>query len=249
MTESTDLLAADAIFVRHSRRGAFAVEGVSLRVRAGTCVALLGPNGAGKSSLLRALAGLSAAGTTGAVRIAGKDTRRLSARDLSALRSFVPQDNPMPFAFTVREAVGIGAEGQEDAAIRAALAALNLDDLAERSVLTLSGGERQRVAVARAFAQNAPLVLLDEPTASQDLRYGRRILDALRAFVAGDPARRGVIAVLHDLNAARDFADAVLLLKGGKRVASGAPVDVMTAAVLSDVYDTAVSVSPFIRAG
>ena len=152
----------------------------------------------------------------------------------------------MPFAFSVREAVSLGAESA--GRVNDSLARLDLLAFADRSVLSLSGGERQRVALARAFAQDAPLILLDEPTAHQDLRYAGRVLGEAHGFVREDPARRGVVAVLHDLNLARDWADKVLLLRGGNLFAAGVPEKVLTAEILSEVYGTSVTISPYIRA-
>lgn len=243
------LLHADSISVRHRKNGAFAVENVSLTVEPGTCVAVVGPNGAGKSTFLRALAGLSSGYVAGTIAFDGISISRLSARDLASRRSFVPQDNPMPFAFSVHEAVSLGVEnGAGNDTVDAALSRFDLLHFARRSVLALSGGERQRVALARAFAQNAPLLLLDEPTAHQDLRYAGRLLAETRTFVNEDRKKRAAIAVLHDLNLAGGWADAVLMLKNGRTHSYGSPPQVLSAQSLSDVYETAISTSPFIHA-
>lgn len=241
----TFLLRAETVSVRFHRGGAFAVQNVSLTVFPGECVALVGPNGAGKSTLLRALAGLSPEIVSGTVTLGGAEIERLSARELAMRRAFVAQDNPMPFAFTVRESVSLGGAAS---AVDDALARFDLSDFAERSVLQLSGGERQRVALARAWAQNAALLFLDEPTAHQDLRHAQGVLGGVRAYVGERPAERAVVVVLHDLNLAAFWADKVLLLQQGKTVAFDTPQAVLTAETLSRVYETPVQIMPFIRA-
>ena len=152
----------------------------------------------------------------------------------------------MPFAFTVREAVTLG--GGTEQTVEEALIRFDLSELAGRSVLALSGGERQRVALARAWAQAAPILFLDEPTAHQDLRHAGRVLSGVRTYVAEKSEERAAVAVLHDLNLARDWADAVLLLQTGRTVGWGTPDAVLTGATLSAAYGTAVETAPFIRA-
>lgn len=243
------LLVAESVSVRHRKNDNPAVENVSLLVSPGTCVAIVGPNGAGKSTLLRALAGLSTGFVSGQICIGDRSLSHLSSRDLARRRAFVAQDNAMPFAFSVREAVALGFEGgAPDGTIDAALARFDLTGFAPRSVLALSGGERQRVALARAFAQNAPLLLLDEPTAHQDLRYAGKVLAEAREFVRERPAERAAIAVLHDPNLADRWADTVLLLKNGHAYSYGVPRDVLSERTLSEVYDANVVVAPFIHA-
>ncbi len=243
------LLVAENVGVRHRKNDAPVLENVSFSVVPGTCVAIVGPNGAGKSTLLRALAGLSGGVVSGTIRYGGELLSHLSARELACRRAFVPQDNPMPFAFSVREAVGLGVtEGADPGALDAALARFDLWDFSDRSVLALSGGERQRVALARAFAQGAPLLLLDEPTAHQDLRHAGRVLTGAREFVEERSDERAAVAVLHDLNLANRWADAVLLLRDGRTMAYGNPEAVLTEEALSDVYGTTISTTPFIHA-
>ncbi|MBC8139465.1 MAG: ABC transporter ATP-binding protein [Fibrella sp.] len=248
MSLPAPLLVAENISVRHRKNDSPAVENVSLIVSPGDCVAIVGPNGAGKSTLLRALAGLSTGFVSGQIRMGGNALSHLSARELARCRAFVPQDNPMPFAFSVREAVSLGvADGAALNTIDAALSRFDLLPFAHRSVLALSGGERQRVALARAFAQDASLLILDEPTAHQDLRYAGWVLAQAREFVNENRKERAAVAVLHDLNLASRWADTVLLLKNGQTYSYGFPEQVLSEQVLSGAYETSVSTTPFIH--
>lgn len=249
MSLPNPILVAEDVCVRHRKSDAPVIDNVSIMVLPGTCVAIVGPNGAGKSTLLRAIAGLSTGFVSGRITMGSSSLPHLSAQELARRRAFVPQDNPMPFAFSVREAVSLGVEGNAtNDRIKAALSRFDLADFANRSVLALSGGERQRVALARAFAQNAPLLLLDEPTAHQDLRYAGRVLNETKAFVDQNPKDRAAIAVLHDLNLASHWANTVVLLKNGRVHSSGIPQQVLSEQTLSEVYETGISTSPFIRA-
>ena len=162
-----------------------AVRGLSLRVEAGEWTALIGPNGAGKTSVLRALAGLTP--FEGEVTVDGKDAREVGRRALSRLVAFVPQKPETPPELTVAEYVLLGrtphisyfgGEGRRDrdAAARA-LRRLELGELAQRPLGSLSGGELQRTVLARALAQEAPVLLLDEPTTSLDLGRQQLVLE------------------------------------------------------------------------
>ena len=222
------------------------LQGVSLTVRQGEVTALIGPNGSGKSTLLRVLGG-ALKPSAGAALVAGHDVYRTSARDLARQIAFVPQDNPAPFAFTVQELVELGANaanaaeaGNANERVQAALDTFDLNDFAHRSLTNLSGGERQRAALARAWAQNTPFLLLDEPTAHLDLRHQSGLIHAVRR--AARKQNRGVLLVLHDLNLAGACADTLYLLDAGRIAARGAARDVLTSAVLEPVYQTAIHV-------
>ena len=167
-------LSVERLSVELGRRNV--VDGVSFSVEHGEWVTLIGPNGAGKSTLLRAIAGL--VDHEGTVLLDGRPVRRLGRREVARRVAVMPQVPLMPAAMTIREYVLLGRtpyvsyagrEGRRDhAAVEQALARLDLVDLAERELGTLSGGERQRVVLARALAQEAPLLLLDEPTTALD---------------------------------------------------------------------------------
>ena len=224
------------------------VCGVTADVEEGEWVALIGPNGAGKTSLLRAVAGLLPC--SGTVSLHGTRLEELGRRERAQRLALVPQEPRTPPWLTVSEYVLLGRtpylralarEGEPDreAAARS-LARLDLDELAERTLGTLSGGERQRVVVARALAQEASIVLLDEPTASLDIGHQQQALDLLD--VLRDTEGLTLVAAMHDLTLAAQYADRVLLLDAGRLVADGAPADVLTEEALARHYGARVRV-------
>ena len=224
------------------------VREVTATVEVGEWVALLGPNGAGKTSLLRAIAGLLRC--HGVVSLNDVPAAALGRRERARLLALVPQEPETPPWLTVGEYVLMGRtphlgplarEGAADReAASRALARLDLEVLAERTLGTLSGGERQRVVVARALAQEAPIVLLDEPTAALDIGHQQHALELLDALRASEGLT--LVAAMHDLTLAAQYADRVLLLDEGRVVAEGAPVDVLTEEALAEHYGASVRV-------
>ena len=224
------------------------VREVTATVEVGEWVALLGPNGAGKTSLLRAIAGLLPC--HGVVSLNDVPAAALGRRERARLLALVPQEPETPPWLTVGEYVLMGRtphlgplarEGAADReAASRALARLDLEALAERTLGTLSGGERQRVVVARALAQEAPIVLLDEPTAALDIGHQQHALELLDALRASEGLT--LVAAMHDLTLAAQYADRVLLLDEGRVVAEGAPVDVLTEEALAEHYGASVRV-------
>ena len=224
------------------------VREVTATVEVGEWVALLGPNGAGKTSLLRAIAGLLPC--HGVVSLNDVPAAALGRRERARLLALVPQEPETPPWLTVGEYVLMGRtphlgplarEGAADReAASRALARLDLEALAERTLGTLSGGERQRVVVARALAQEAPIVLLDEPTAALDIGHQQHALELLDALRASEGLT--LVAAMHDLTLAAQYADRVLLLDEGHVVAEGAPVDVLTEEALAEHYGASVRV-------
>jgi iron complex transport system ATP-binding protein len=222
--------------------GACVVDDVSLDVADGEWVTLIGPNGAGKSTLLRALAGL--VGYEGTIELAGDDARSLRRRELSRRLAFVPQSPLLPPVLSVREYVllgrtpHVGVFGAESArdleATDRALELLELTEFAPRQLGTLSGGEQQRAVLARALAQEAPLLLLDEPTSSLDIGRQQQALE----LVADLRERVGltVLSAMHDLTLATQYADRLLLLSGGSLVAGGPPGEILTEELISTHY-------------
>jgi iron complex transport system ATP-binding protein len=224
------------------------VDGVSFAVEPGEWVTLIGPNGAGKTSLLRAVSGLVA--FTGEIRLGGVATRDLRRREVAQRVSVVPQSPFLPAGMTVQEYVllgrtpyvsYLGREGRRDqAAAAAAIARLDLGDLARRELGTLSGGERQRAVLARALAQEAPLLLLDEPTSALDAGRQQEVLELIDALRLD--AGLTVVSTMHDLTLAGLYAPRLLLISGGRIVAEGAAEEVLTAALIAEHYGAAVRV-------
>lgn len=214
---------------------------VTFRVHVGERIALIGPNGAGKTTLLRTLIGLLP--FDGTLKLAGRAFSDWSARDRARQIALVRQQTPLAVDFTVSEIVALGRAphlGWMDALAEAdrqtvdlALDALDLQDLSDRPVPSLSGGEQQRVFLAQALAQDAPLLLLDEPTAHLDIRHQ---LDLLRRVERLSDEGRTVIAAIHDLGLAARFADRILVLARGRLVADGSPDEVLTPDRLREVF-------------
>ncbi len=221
---------------------------LSAEVEPGEWVALIGPNGAGKTTALRAIVGLVP--YEGRVRVLEDDGRALARKHLARRIALVPQVPLMPGDITVRAYVLLGrtphlgyfgTERREDhRAVETALEQLDLLSFAERRLDTLSGGERQRATLARALAQDAPVLLLDEPTAALDMGRQQQVLEIVDEL----RANRGltVLSTMHDLTLAGQYADRLLLVDGGRLVASGAPDDVLTRALITEHYGAEVAV-------
>jgi iron complex transport system ATP-binding protein len=243
----TTVLDASGVTVRVGGRAL--LEGVDLHVEAGEWVTVIGPNGAGKTTLVHAIAGLRAI-DGGAVELSGRPLGSLRNRARARLVAFVPQAPVVPEGMAVGEYVLLGrvshrpllrAESPADLVATAeVMERLDLADLSSRAVQTLSGGERQRAVVARALVQEAPLLVLDEPTTGLDLRHQLEVLDLVAE------ARRtrglGVVATLHDLTLAGRFADRLCLLDAGRTVLTGPVRDVLTPRLLREHYGVDVSV-------
>ncbi len=215
--------------------GRAVVRGVSLSLEPGEFVGLLGANGGGKSTLLKLLLGLLKP-MAGEIHLQEKPLAAWSAKERAGQIAYVPQQETSAFDFSVQDVVamgrypalerGRGLTSDDFAAIHEALEALALTSLAHRTLPTLSGGEQGRVRVARALAQKAPLLLLDEPTAHLDPAHGSRLMTLLRSLAS--EKGHGVLASLHDLNQAAHYCDRLLLLSEGKLTAQGTPEAVLT---------------------
>jgi iron complex transport system ATP-binding protein len=230
--------------------GRAVVDRVDATVADGEWVALIGPNGAGKTTLLRALARLVP--FAGEIELDGRPLGELGRGELARLVAVVPQEPSTPPWMTVAEYVLLGRtphlgplakEGarDRDAAARA-LARLDLLAFVDRRLGTLSGGEKQRVVVARALAQEAAIVLLDEPTAALDIGHQQQALDLLDGLRAESGLT--LVSAMHDLTLAAQYADRMLLLDAGRVVADGAPADVLTAALIARHYGAEIDVVP-----
>jgi iron complex transport system ATP-binding protein len=224
------------------------LDEVDLDVAPGEWVNVVGPNGAGKTTLLRCIAGLRP--YAGTVELGGSDAAARSRRERARLVALVPQSPVVPRGMTVSEYVLLGrtphlstfaSETADDlAATGEAIEALELGPFVDRPVETLSGGERQRVIVARMLAQDAPVALLDEPTAALDVGHQQQVLD----LIDGLRRVRGltVVTTLHDLTLAGRYGERVVLLVGGRVVASGPATEVLTEELVARHYGARVRV-------
>jgi iron complex transport system ATP-binding protein len=224
------------------------LRGLTARVSAGGWLALIGPNGAGKTTLLRAISGLVPC--SGEVRVAGSTVSDTSRRRLAQLIAQVPQRPEIPASMTVTDYVllgrtpyipYLGTEGRRDLEVTArVLARLELDSLAHRPLGSLSGGEGQRAVLARALAQEAPVLLLDEPTAALDVGHQQQVLELVDEL----RLERGltVISAMHDLTLAGQFAEQLLLLDGGRAIAAGPARSVLTEATIKRHYGASVRI-------
>lgn len=225
-----------------------AIDGVSLELRQGEMLGLIGPNGSGKSTLLRLLSGWLRT-QAGEVLLWGVPLRRLTPRDIATHISVVPQETHVEFPFSVMELVLMGRapylagftfETAADVArAQAAMERVGVAHLAARTIQELSGGERQRVVLARALAQDTPILLLDEPGTFLDLHRVTDIYDLLGDLTAEG---RSVVTVLHDLNLAALYCDRLVLLHRGRVYHSGTPAEVITYRNITEVFETEVYV-------
>lgn len=226
------------------------LKGVSTWIPRGQMTVIVGPNGSGKSTLLLTLARIMAP-TQGVVRVEGRDSAAMGGRELARLLALLPQEATAPDGIRVWELVSRGRHphrsfwqplrAEDHRAVEEALELTGCRELAERRMVELSGGQRQRVWIALALAQSAPVLLLDEPTAHLDLSHALDVLDiGVRLTVAG----RTVVTVLHDLNLAGRYADRIIVVDGGRVVAAGAPTEVVTAQLVSDVFGVSARIVP-----
>jgi iron complex transport system ATP-binding protein len=239
------------------KREIVALREVSLGLAAGEVLGLVGPNGCGKTTLIRAVTKVVSP-ENGEIRLCGDPIASLSQIEIARRVAVVPQEPVLPEAFSALECVLMGRtphlrllenEGARDfEAGRVAMERTDTWDLAERRLGELSGGERQRVVVARALAQETPVLLLDEPTAHLDIGHQASVLGLMRALCCEEG--KAVLAVVHDLTLAAAFCDRLVLLRaGGSVVAEGTPEEIVRAEVLSEVYGTAVEVFAHPRTG
>ena len=243
------MLEAHNLTVRYGERTA--VSGVSVKLTPGNLTTIIGPNGSGKSTFLQTLNGRldPAAGT---VSLDGKPLSSFSRRAVGRTIAVVAQEAELRFPITVFEFVlggryawaSSGAWGWEtDADIeiaRAVLAETELTELSDRLMNELSGGERQRAVLARALATQAPVLLLDEPTANLDLSHQAMLLALVRARC--DEHRAAALVVTHDVNLAAQFSDNVMLMNHGEAVSVGTPAEVLTPDLLGHVFEVQVLV-------
>lgn len=226
--------------IRASRtvQGREILSDIDLSLRPGEVLGLIGPNGSGKSTLLNLMAGLLRP-SKGEVRLEGQPMTRLRRRQIAQRLALVAQSAATDDRITVRDAVELGRTpwlgplrpwgAEDDAAVTAALEAVSMTHLAGRDWSSLSGGERQRAHIARAHAQTPRILLLDEPTNHLDIHHQLGILDLIAGL--------GVTTViaLHDMHHAL-HCDRVMVLRGGRRVALGPPAEILTPALIRDIF-------------
>ena len=225
------------------------LRGMSLSAGPGELVGLVGPNACGKTTLLRVITRVVAAGG-GSVRLLGDDWRTLSHAELARRVAVVPQNASLPEGFSAAQVVLMGrtphlrllqSEGRDDLAMaRQALEQTDALALAHRTAHQLSGGERQRVVIARALAQEAPILLLDEPTAHLDIGHQVAVMDLARHLCRR--RRLAVVAAMHDLTLAALYCDRLVLMDGGAVLAEGSPIEVLKPHILEQAYSARVAV-------
>lgn len=225
-----------------------ALRDVSFQLRSGQVLAVIGPNGAGKSTLIRVLSGVIPA-QSGRALLDGTDLARLSPSERARHIAVVPQARSLPPDFTGYETVMLGRTPHlnwlgrlspaDEAAIQRAIERTRTGEFAARRVGELSGGEQQRLLLARALAQEAPLLLMDEPTTHLDLKFQISLMETTRdlAHAAQADGGHAVLVVMHDLHLVARYADVVILLVNGGIRAAGSPAEVLTPEVLAPAYD------------
>jgi cobalamin transport system ATP-binding protein len=221
---------------------------VDIEVPAGSWLAIIGPNGAGKSSLLKSIVGV--VDHDGEILLNDTPTEALGDRARARAIAYAPQTPQLPDRLTVTDYVLLGRtphlaplarERRSDVEIVSqVLARLDLSALAARALHTLSGGERQRTVLARVLAQQAGLLLLDEPTTGLDIGHAQALLDLIDRLRTEEGAT--VVSTLHDLTLSAQYADHLLLLDGGQVVASGTPAEVLTRPIIERHYAATVEV-------
>ncbi|WP_328807068.1 ABC transporter ATP-binding protein [Nocardiopsis coralli] len=219
-------------------------EHLDLEIPAGRFTVVLGPNACGKSTLLRSLSRLHEP-RAGTVYLDGRDIHRMRAKDVATRLGVLPQSAVAPAGISVFDLVRRGRYphqsflsrwGPEDErSVRRALERTGMAELADRPVDALSGGQRQRAWVAMALAQESPILLLDEPTTFLDVAHQISLLELLSEL--NRTGGRTVVAVLHDINHAAQYADHLVMMSGGRIVAEGSPAEVLTSELLAAVFD------------
>jgi len=218
-----------------------ALNVVSFRVARGSVTALVGPNGSGKSTVLKCIANVLRP-ARGEVSIEGQPIARIKRRQLARCIAYVPQRVSMAFPMTAFDVALLGrrphlswrASPRDLDVTWQVLKAVGIDHLATRYINEMSGGEAQKVFVARALAQEAPILLLDEPTSNLDVQHQLEIMDLVRRLSREQGTT--VLCAIHDLNLAARYADTIVMLQGGRVYAEGTPEQVLTPKHILEVY-------------
>lgn len=241
-------LAAENVTIGYDKRTIS--RDLTVGIPDGSFTAIIGPNACGKSTLLRSLARILTP-TAGRVLLDGQDISRYRSKEVARRLGLLPQTSLAPDGIRVADLVARGRapyqsliqqwRPEDEAAVAAAMAATRTDVLSGRYVDELSGGQRQRVWVAMLLAQETPTLLLDEPTTFLDIAHQYQLLDLLRTLHGQG---KTIVAVLHDLNQAARYADHLVVMKDGHVVTTGAPAEVLTAALVEEVFDLPCVVAP-----
>lgn len=225
------------------------VPSLTVAIPPGRITVIVGPNACGKSTLLRAMARLLPP-TSGAVLLDGRSIQEVPTKEVAAVLGILPQSPSAPEGITVADLVGRGRyphqgwfrrwSGEDDAAVAQALRSTDVLELADRPVDELSGGQRQRVWIAMALAQRTDILLLDEPTTYLDVSHQLDVLDLLTDL----NREHGVtmVAVLHELNMACRYADHLIAMREGRIIAQGAPTEIVTEELVTEVFGMSCSV-------
>ncbi len=226
-------------------------SGLSIEIPDGRITAIIGPNACGKSTLLKALARLLKP-QQGVVHLDGQDIHRLPTADVARLVGLLPQGAVVPPGITVEDLVARGRyphqrwyqqwSKQDAAIVERALELTGTSDLRKRPVDQLSGGQRQRVWIALAFAQDVPIMLLDEPTTFLDINHRLEVLDLIAQLNAEEG--RTMVLVLHEINEVCRYADQVIAMRDGRIVAQGPPAEVVTAEAMAAIFDLPCEIIP-----
>ncbi|WP_448956728.1 ABC transporter ATP-binding protein [Labrys neptuniae] len=225
------------------------LRGVSVAFQPGRLNVLVGPNGCGKSTLLKAIMGfLPLSG--GEISLDGKPIRSIGRRALAREIAYLPQESHCPDYMTLGELIELagyaryslvgGPSARDRRLFREALDRVGLADLAQRPIASLSGGQRQRAWIAMVLAQDARILVMDEPVNHLDLKYQYGVLELVRGLA--HEQGKTIVAVLHDINLASAFADEAVMLQSGEVAATGPVAEVMTPAVIARVFDLDVDI-------
>ncbi|MFA5321411.1 MAG: ABC transporter ATP-binding protein [Smithella sp.] len=243
------MLVTNDLYFRHAHGVTDVLKGISYCLAEGLMTTLLGPNGSGKTTLFKCLSGLWYP-RRGTIFFGDRDLTKISCAERSGIIAVVPQEHEPPFPYTVEEVVLMGRVSHvslfavpsknDFAAALEAMDKVGISHLRKRPYTKISGGERQLVLIARALAQDAPVLILDEPTSHLDFRNQILILNKVREIVH----KKGltVLMTLHDPNLAMQFSDQVIMIEAGEIVAQGTPGEVLTQENLRQMYGFDVNV-------
>ncbi len=243
----TDAFVGDDLVVAYGHRPIIAHQ--SLRIPAGQITGLIGPNGSGKSTLLKALAGINPL-VAGQITVNGHVLAHLSPKAIAKEVAYLAQSPSVPGDLTVATLVRLGRyayhkgffghDSEEAALVRRALVQAKIADFANRPLNSLSGGQRQRAFIAMTLAQDASILMLDEPTTYLDLTHQLDVLNLMQRL--NQESGKTVVVVLHDLNQAARYCDQLVCVHDGAIVATGTPAEVLTAPLLAQVFEVSATV-------